>query len=484
MPTEVEPRVAPTARAQGIELLTGGIRFTRVLVVGDDAEAIAHALASIGFASEIVPLSVNAFHARPKCEEEFDLAILLMPPFESLQYPARYLLIETTNADWPKWLEAAGWTVLRAKRPGNASHHLFFCRGATTPRGQVYPRVLHLDTTYANDEASSHADHPIWDAVLDYHWYDRHVPRWWRQVELKLRLDIMLSLRAHALAPQYDVILAGSEKAGILLAYLKLSRPLVTVVHHLGSPYKKRLLRSFGLVRGWARVGYVAQAERQLLTSYYGVAPGYLFSYIGAPSSPLPAMPSEEPEPDGHILSVGFARRDYATLLRALDALPGYHTEIFPGSQFERGLALDDTVRVPPWVQIKTRVPHMELMKRYRGARFVVLPLKESTLYGAGLNAALEAHASGKAVIATRTPGMPDYVVDGVTGLLVKPGDVQELKAAIEQLWKDPQRAREMGVAGRRHVEAYFDAARATRQVRQVLIDVWEEALNARKRAQ
>src|SRR5436309_788410 len=124
---QVEPRVAPTARTRAIALLTRGIRFTRVLVVGDDAEGIGHALASIEFASEIVPLSVNAFHALPKWEEEYDLAILLMPPFESLQYPARYLLIETTHADWPKRLEATGWMVLRAKRPGNASHHLFFC---------------------------------------------------------------------------------------------------------------------------------------------------------------------------------------------------------------------------------------------------------------------------------------------------------------------------------------------------------------------
>jgi glycosyltransferase involved in cell wall biosynthesis len=47
---------------------------------------------------------------------------------------------------------------------------------------------------------------------------------------------------------------------------------------------------------------------------------------------------------------------------------------------------------------------------------------------------ALEAMAAGRAVIASRVGGVPEFVAEGNTGLLVEPGDSEHLAAAIEQL--------------------------------------------------
>lgn len=61
---------------------------------------------------------------------------------------------------------------------------------------------------------------------------------------------------------------------------------------------------------------------------------------------------------------------------------------------------------------------------------------------------ALEAMALRTPVVASRTGGLPDVVVDGVTGLLAEPGDVAALASAVLELLDDPGRRTLMGEAG------------------------------------
>jgi starch synthase len=68
----------------------------------------------------------------------------------------------------------------------------------------------------------------------------------------------------------------------------------------------------------------------------------------------------------------------------------------------------------------------------------------------------LEAMACGTAVVASRTGGIPEVVADGETGLLVPPGDDEQLAAALNALLADPDRARAMGQAGRKRAVAEF----------------------------
>jgi glycosyltransferase involved in cell wall biosynthesis len=80
---------------------------------------------------------------------------------------------------------------------------------------------------------------------------------------------------------------------------------------------------------------------------------------------------------------------------------------------------------------------------------FVVSSLTDRESFGV---AAVEASATGLPVIASRVGGLPEVVLDGKTGLLVPPGDVDALTTAMSRLLADSALRAQMGQAGRQFV--------------------------------
>ncbi len=77
----------------------------------------------------------------------------------------------------------------------------------------------------------------------------------------------------------------------------------------------------------------------------------------------------------------------------------------------------------------------------------------------------LEAMARARPVVSTRLSGIPEIVDDGVTGLLVEPGDAAALADALQSLLGDRARAARMGVSGRERAERLFDLDRNAAEV-------------------
>jgi glycosyltransferase involved in cell wall biosynthesis len=75
-------------------------------------------------------------------------------------------------------------------------------------------------------------------------------------------------------------------------------------------------------------------------------------------------------------------------------------------------------------------------------------------------NAVLEAMAAGKPVVAARSGGTPEVVLDGGTGILVAPEDVSGLQKALHTLAADPALRSKMGAAGRERAEKEFNVER------------------------
>lgn len=114
-------------------------------------------------------------------------------------------------------------------------------------------------------------------------------------------------------------------------------------------------------------------------------------------------------------------------------------------------------------VRFAGQIGDERLPELYRRANVYVLPSVDVTCYGKRVEITellgltlLEAMASCTPVIASRTGGLPEVVVDGETGYLVEPGDVYGLRAAIEEIVRDTKKAERMGRAGRDLVRERF----------------------------
>ncbi|HET9870925.1 MAG TPA: glycosyltransferase [bacterium] len=137
----------------------------------------------------------------------------------------------------------------------------------------------------------------------------------------------------------------------------------------------------------------------------------------------------------------------------------GFLLEAWPGVRGELRLAGDggslDRYRqlAPPGVEFLGRVAPEGLGDLYRGALAVVVP---SLWYENASMTVLEAMAHGRPVVATRMGGLPEQVEDGVTGILVEPGDRAGLRRALTRLAEEPGLAARLGRAGRARLEERF----------------------------
>lgn len=80
----------------------------------------------------------------------------------------------------------------------------------------------------------------------------------------------------------------------------------------------------------------------------------------------------------------------------------------------------------------------------------------------------LEAMAMARPVISTKIGGIPEVVLDGITGILVPPGDSEALSRAITVLLDNPNLRDCMGRAGRRRVEKYFSLQTHVRAIQEI----------------
>jgi glycosyltransferase involved in cell wall biosynthesis len=116
-------------------------------------------------------------------------------------------------------------------------------------------------------------------------------------------------------------------------------------------------------------------------------------------------------------------------------------------------------------------LPHDELGPYYERAAVVCVPSRRE---GYGV-AAREAMAYGKAIVSTGVGGLADAIDDGVTGLVVPPGDVPALRAALERLLGDADLRRRLGARAREKARATY----AWRVATEATIAVYREAIGS-----
>jgi glycosyltransferase involved in cell wall biosynthesis len=256
---------------------------------------------------------------------------------------------------------------------------------------------------------------------------------------------------------RYEAIVTDGEQIGLPLALLlKLTpgrRPChMMIVHVISEPKKTFFLDWLGVQGCIDRFITYGRWQQAFIEGRWKLAPGRVawtpFMVDHAFFAPGRVTPNRTLRPQ--ICAVGLERRDYATLLRAVDGLDVdvVIAAASPWSRRRHDMAKDS---IPSNVTVR-KFSQYELRQLYADSRFMVMPL-ENVKFQAGVTAILECMAMGKAVICSRVPGQTDVVIDDENGRYVPPGDTAALRAEIRRLLDHPREAERLGAAGRRLIE-------------------------------
>jgi len=180
--------------------------------------------------------------------------------------------------------------------------------------------------------------------------------------------------------------------------------------------------------------------------------------------------------PSGNtLLSVArlIPRKGIDTVIQALPGLPAdvEYRVVGSGPDDARLRGLARAAGVADRVRFLGRVDERALADEYRRCTVFVLPARrtlDGDLEGYGL-VYFEAAAWGRPVVAGRSGGEVDAVVDGQTGMLVSGESAEQLSATLASLLADPTRLQALGAAGRERVETTHNWARAAAVVDQTL---------------
>lgn len=138
------------------------------------------------------------------------------------------------------------------------------------------------------------------------------------------------------------------------------------------------------------------------------------------------------------------------------------------GELFEPALELQAQYKKN--VFVVPNVPFSNLPLYYASSTVVVVPTPdERACMGMAIK---EAMATGKPVIASRTGGIPEAVINGKTGVLIPPGNPSALAKAIIDILDDDKTIIEMGKCARERAETLFDTNKTNQKIEHVFREI------------
>lgn len=140
------------------------------------------------------------------------------------------------------------------------------------------------------------------------------------------------------------------------------------------------------------------------------------------------------------------------------------------GPELTRLQALAAKLGIADKVEWWGAIPNSYVAEFYRGLDVVVVPSRQESF---GVTA-VEGSACERPIIASRVGGLPEVVLDGETGMLIEPENIESLAQAMEYLMEHPEERTRMGKAGREFVLKYYDWQKNVTQMEQVYHAVLE----------
>jgi glycosyltransferase involved in cell wall biosynthesis len=290
--------------------------------------------------------------------------------------------------------------------------------------------------------------------------------------------NLMLAYACWLLRSRYRTIVTDGEQVGLpfasLLKFASRRRPHhVMITHVISAPKKVVLMDYLKLASRIDRFVVYCRWQQEFIQSRWKVEQSRvdLVPFMVDERFFDPAKVKGERSHRPRICSVGLERRDYPTLIRAVEDLD-VDVIIAAASPWSKQKDNTSGRRIPTNVTVR-KFSQFELRQLYADCEFMVMPLQPVD-FQAGITAILEAMAMGKAVICSRAPGQTDVIVEGENGRYVLVGDPSALRTEITRLLAQPEESARLGANARNLVvrELSLDhyAERLSRIVQDTLV--------------
>ena len=308
--------------------------------------------------------------------------------------------------------------------------------------------------------------------TMDYSSYDkRYAGKALRYMETQLRSDIFLATITWLRSHKYPVVFTWSERAGIPFAIYKrltqTSSRFVTMFQ-CWSHRQELAITKFNLFSVMDNIIVHCTSMRDNLVRLGAQEDKIKIIHYSIDQSFFSPLPDITPQKN-LIMSIGEPRsRDYDSLFRAVDGLPVNLKLPAYGHWYAREKNNSLHIPIPANVSLLKHLAQVELRKLYASSQFVILPLRD-LVYSAGATATLEAGSMARAVIAFRSEGITDYIIDGETGILVESGNAAELRNAIQFLLANPTEAKRLGENARQRIEESLCLEKYVRNIADLL---------------
>lgn len=291
----------------------------------------------------------------------------------------------------------------------------------------------------------------------------------------------------------YDVVHAHLEMAMTLAvpAARLARRPVVCTFHHVTSPLSGRAgWRERAAVEAASRsdrVLFVSEASRKSFGDIYRprrLPANWTVLHNGIdidqfhPGQSDAAVLSELSGGRRPIVVLPAAFRHFKGIPVAIDAWPHVVREhpaallVLVGGGPDEGALRQRAADVGMTDSIVFAGVRTDMPSVYRTADMVLLP----STYGENLPTVLiEASAAGKAIAASRIGGIPDIIVDGVTGRLFEPDDPVALATTVCQLLSDEPLRKKLGEAATLRARSEFSATSWARRLYALYSEISEK---------
>jgi len=294
--------------------------------------------------------------------------------------------------------------------------------------------------------------------------------------------NLVLAYACWKIRKSCQAIVTDGEQVGLplaaLLRFTPGARPRhLMIVHVLSEPKKTVFLDWLGVQGAIDRFITYSRWQQRFIEERWKLGRNRVlwtpFMVDQEFFAPKRVTPSSSARPQ--VCAVGLERRDYETLLRAVENLD-VHVVIAAASPWAKRAEGVATPNIPSNVTVR-KFTQYELRQLYADSCFMIMPL-QNVKFQAGVTAILEGMAMGKAVICSRVPGQTDVVVEGDNGWYVTPGDLVTLRTEIRRLLSHPEEAARLGANGRKLVESEMNLDLYAQR----LADVLDEVVNTEAR--